>query len=251
MIRLLNRPVQWCPHRHRQSPEKQRADHDLMFATEPARATRAAYGSVSAIRWAGPTTRAQANRHGVPPMSISPTSYPLTSSAANRWVNANRLAMTREQTRRKLMEHAQAASTLIADCFVYIDTVVVLLPKPLEWSRLRETNCSKIIPYRSKVRHLPYGYRIHQPSWRTIEYISRERPNHLVSRFDPALDFIVTSVQSQLLLDNFLWQHLTQPWRGKRERTVYEGTVYFGPKVAGIPSTTCQPRRSPANPLCI
>jgi hypothetical protein len=70
---------------------------------------------------------------------------------------------------------------------------------------------------------------VHQPSLLTIEHVGTERPNHVITRFDLALDLIVTSASTQVLLYNFLRQHLTQPWRGKRERTVYKGTVYLGP----------------------
>lgn len=141
--------------------------------------------------------------------------------------NSIRLAMTREQTRGALMARAEAARTLITDCAAYIDTVSVLLPKPTKLSRLRRHNRGEIVPYRSQVRFAPYGYRIHQPSLLTIDYISTEC--HLVTRVDLALDFIVTSAQAELLLTDFFTQHLTQPWRGKRERAVYEGTVYLGP----------------------
>lgn len=140
-----------------------------------------------------------------------------------------RFAMTREETRRMLTARADAASTLISDCTAYVDTISVLLQKPLELSRLRRDNHGQIIPYASKVRHAACGYRIHRPTQRTIDYISTERPNHLVTRFDLALDFIVASANADLLLAEFFRQHLTQPWRGKRHRTVYEGTIYLGP----------------------
>jgi hypothetical protein len=143
--------------------------------------------------------------------------------------NPIRFATTRAQTRRTLTERAEAASKLVGDCIAYIDTVSVLLPKPLELPRLRRHNRGQIIPYASKARHVPYGYRIHQPSLLTIDYISTERPGHVVSRFDLALDFIVISAHARLLLADFLRLHLTQPWRGKRARAVYEGTIYLGP----------------------
>lgn len=146
----------------------------------------------------------------------------------SRMTNPIQFAMTREQTRRALMERAGAASTLIAGCTAYIDTVSVLLRKPLQLSRLRRHSLGVIIPYGSQARHFPYGYRIHQPSPLTFDYIITERPDHLVTRFDLALDFIATSAHARLLLADFLRQHLTQPWRGNRERTIYKNTVYFG-----------------------
>jgi hypothetical protein len=94
---------------------------------------------------------------------------------------------------------------------------------------VQQYNPGKIIPYPSEARHVPHGCRIHQPSPLTIDYVSKERPDHVVTRFDVALDFMVTSAYAESLLADFLWQHLTQPWRGKRERAVCEGTVYFGP----------------------
>ena len=50
----------------------------------------------------------------------------------------------------------------------------------------------------------------------------------MVIRFDLALDFIVTFPQSQLSRADFLRQHLTQPWRGKRALTMCEDTVNLG-----------------------
>jgi hypothetical protein len=136
--------------------------------------------------------------------------------------------MTREQTRRALMERADAASTLVDKCVAYIDTVSLLLAKPLQLSRLQQHNGGRILAYPSQSRHAPYGYRIHQPSPLTIAYISTDRPNHWVNRVDLALDFIVASADAELLLTDFFRRYLTQPWRGNRERTVYEDTVYFG-----------------------
>jgi hypothetical protein len=138
--------------------------------------------------------------------------------------------MTRKQTLQTLTARAEAASKLVGDCIAYIDTVAVLVPKPLKWWPLQSHNRGLIIPYTSKARHVPKGYHIHQPSLPTIGYISTEQPNHLISRFDLALDFIVTSADDRLWFADFLRQHLTQPWRGKRERTLYEDTLYLGPK---------------------
>jgi len=143
----------------------------------------------------------------------------------------SRLAVTRDQTRRALTARADAASTLVRDCIAYVDTVSVLVRKPLSLSRLRRHNRGQVIAYKSRARDCgyAYGYRVQQPSVPTLEYISTCHPDHLVTRFDLAVDFIVGSADDQSALADFLKQHLTQPWRGKRDRTVYEGTLYFGP----------------------
>jgi hypothetical protein len=77
------------------------------------------------------------------------------------------------------------------------------------------------------------GARIHGASPETIENIERQWPDHIVSRFDLAIDFITSSSEDSTKLISFLRHHITQPWHGRRNRLIdYKNTIYFDHKKA-------------------
>jgi hypothetical protein len=110
---------------------------------------------------------------------------------------------------------------LVLDRYLYIDTIKVLSKQrmsPEEFCKLAKLNGGKILIGRSKCWEYPYGRILQQSTASARKFLATASPEHIVGRFDIALDLVTANKEDAVVVHRLLRRSLTQPWRGKRRR---------------------------------
>ena len=125
----------------------------------------------------------------------------------------------------------------IADLIIskdsYVDTIQLLLRKPLTSRQLRKAGKlarpGSVRPKQFRRGNGVWKYRllIQQPTRKLLKYIEAKAPDHAVNRFEIALDLSVKDRLTADILHQWVRDHLVQKWRGKRRVNDHLGTTYF------------------------
>jgi hypothetical protein len=136
---------------------------------------------------------------------------------------------SRSSLRERLVRNVEAVCGLIVGHTAYVDTVEVLLPRPLSesaYQAIQQTCFGRNRTWYSRARR--WGIKLQQPSMETVQCVTRLSPDHIVCRFDVALDLHTLSQADAFEVQQRLESIITQPWRGEREAKIYEATTYYG-----------------------
>jgi hypothetical protein len=129
----------------------------------------------------------------------------------------------------RLESNVAERMSLVTHTVSYIDTMTVCCQGfSKDWvTELRKTGAGSVVPHWRKNPVFPLAIRIHQPTDRTLDHISKLK-SYVIARFDISLDLMTGTRRDADGLNTFLTRHLTQRWRGQRRLTLYETTTYFG-----------------------
>jgi hypothetical protein len=136
--------------------------------------------------------------------------------------------LTDREVTQRLADKAQSIFSTADDCFVYVDTVAILLPRRLtsqEYLRIQGT-CRDLDSWPTQIYGMA-SYTIQQPTISTLRLITLLFPDHIVTLLDIAIDFVSENKRTVSRIKNFLHRYVTQPRRGNSRIAVHKGTVYF------------------------
>jgi len=120
---------------------------------------------------------------------------------------------------------------LIERPIIYIDTVHILIPHRLsskEYDVIR-TASRGVHSYRTQCPGR-IAYRLQCPTASCLEQLALICPDHIVTRFDIALDLLVSDAEVARTLCAEARLLTPQPWHGKREARDFETTQYIASK---------------------
>ena len=130
-----------------------------------------------------------------------------------------------------LDQRINAMRAKIERVIVFIDTAEIMISRRMsrqEYNKIK-TACKSANSYLSR-RPGWTTYRIQLPSALCFGLIDQIFPNHLVTRFDIALDLLVSDTEVARTLCAEARLLTTQPWHGKREARDFETTQYIASK---------------------
>jgi len=120
----------------------------------------------------------------------------------------------------------------IHEAIVYVDTLQVLLRRPLvgrKQAQILAANGGRVRNYTREPPNSRYPRRllIQRPTRAALKLLQKFAPDHRVNRFDVALDLTVRDQGALDLLDDFFKQYITHPWHVRRRMHEIGSVRYY------------------------
>jgi hypothetical protein len=137
----------------------------------------------------------------------------------------------REYHRTRLDDHiAQMLTLIIGIAPYYLDTLHFRTRRYItddERDAVKALAGDAVFPEGKDKRWDRYGLIVHQPSADALRYIEQHWRDHLIVRFDVAIDFFTRSIEDAIALRNLLWRIVVMQWHGKRKTHLYDGKTLY------------------------